>query len=424
MLVFKFGGASVKDAGGIVNLAEVVKNYSAYQLLIVVSAMGKTTNALENLTKAYVNGSEELQGIFEDIKTYHYTIIEKLFEPYHPVFNDVANTFVEIEWLIEDAPHEDYDFVYDQIVSVGELVSTRIVNAYLNKEGFKSQWIDVRGYIHTDNTYREGAVQWAKTRESINTGIPGLLQKGVVVTQGFLGGTSENFTTTLGREGSDYTASIFAACLGAESVTTWKDVPGILNADPKYFEDTVKFDELSYSEAIEMTYYGASVIHPKTIKPLQNAKIPLFVKSFTDPHAPGTLIHENSDNKYIKPVIILKQNQVLLSLSAKDYSFISEDHLSNIFKMFAQNHIKVNMMQTSALSFSVCFDLNEDRFKRLLHDLSTDFKAKYNNNLRLITVRHYLQSSLKELTAGKTILLEQLSRNTVQMVVKDNFLIL
>ncbi len=421
MLVFKFGGASVKDADGIVNLAKVVKNYSADQILIVVSAMGKTTNALENLTKAYVNGSEELQGIFEDIKTYHYTIIEKLFEPYHPVFNDVANTFVEIEWLIEDAPHEDYDFVYDQIVSVGELVSTRIVNAYLNKEGFKSQWIDVRGYIHTDNTYREGAVQWAKTRESINTGIPGLLQKGVVVTQGFLGGTSENFTTTLGREGSDYTASIFAACLGAESVTTWKDVPGILNADPKYFEDTVKFDELSYSEAIEMTYYGASVIHPKTIKPLQNAKIPLFVKPFFDPRATGTLIHENSDNKFIKPVIILKQNQVLLSLSAKDYSFISEDHLSNIFKMFAQNHIKVNMMQTSALSFSVCFDLNEERFKKLLKDLSPEFKAKYNNNLCLVTVRHYLRSSLSELTDGKTILLEQLSRNTVQMVVKESF---
>ena len=421
MLVFKFGGASVKDADGIFNLAKVVKNYSADQVLIVVSAMGKTTNALENLTRAYVNGSDELQGIFDDIKTYHYTIIEKLFEPNHPVFNEVANTFVEIEWLIEDAPHEDYDFVYDQIVSVGELVSTRIVNAYLNKEGIKSQWIDVRGYIHTDNTYREGTVHWAKTREAITTGIPGLLKKGMVVTQGFLGGTSENFTTTLGREGSDYTASIFAACLGAESVTTWKDVPGILNADPKYFEDTVKFDELSYNEAIEMTYYGASVIHPKTIKPLQNAKIPLFVKSFTDPRAPGTLIHDSTDNIFIKPVIILKQNQVLLSLSAKDYSFISEDHLSNIFKTFAQNHIKVNMMQTSALSFSVCFDLNERRFKQLLKDLSTDFKAKFNNNLSLITVRHYLQSSLKELTAGKTVLLEQLSRNTVQMVVKENF---
>jgi len=421
MLVFKFGGASVKDADGIFNLAKVVKNYSADQVLIVVSAMGKTTNALENLTRAYVNGSDELQGIFDDIKTYHYTIIEKLFEPNHPVFNEVANTFVEIEWLIEDDPHEDYDFVYDQIVSVGELVSTRIVNAYLNKEGIKSQWIDVRGYIHTDNTYREGTVHWAKTREAITTGIPGLLKKGMVVTQGFLGGTSENFTTTLGREGSDYTASIFAACLGAESVTTWKDVPGILNADPKYFEDTVKFDELSYNEAIEMTYYGASVIHPKTIKPLQNAKIPLFVKSFTDPRAPGTLIHESTDNKFIKPVIILKQNQVLLSLSAKDYSFISEDHLSNIFKTFAQNHIKVNMMQTSALSFSVCFDLNERRFKQLLKDLSTDFKAKFNNNLSLITVRHYLQSSLKELTAGKTVLMEQLSRNTVQMVVKENF---
>jgi aspartate kinase len=418
MLVFKFGGASVKDADGIINLASVVNKYTDQQLLIVVSAMGKTTNALEKLTKAYVDQADDMHDIFEEIKKYHFDILHQLFENGHPVFDDVANAFVEIDWAIEDEPHDSYDFIYDQIVSIGELVSTRIVSAYLNKAGVKSQWLDVRGYIHTDNTYREGAVQWDKTRESINKDLPAMLVKGVVVTQGFLGGTSENFTTTLGREGSDYTASIFAACLGAESVTTWKDVPGILNADPKFFEDTVKFDELSYTEAIEMTYYGASVIHPKTIKPLQNAKIPLLVKSFTDPAAPGTIIKEDGINKFEKPVIILKQNQVLLSISAKDYSFVSEDHLSDIFGLFAKSQVKVNVMQTSALSFSVCFDFYEERFEKLLSDLKQDFKVKYNNSLTLITIRHYGDSSLKELTMGKTALLEQISRNTAQVVVR------
>lgn len=418
MLVFKFGGASVKDADNIINLASVVKLYQQNELLIVVSAMGKTTNALEKLTKAYVDGNDEMHVIFDEIKKYHYDIIEQLFDKQDAIFNDIANTFVEIDWIIEEEPHDDYDFIYDQIVSIGELISTRIVNAYLNKSGLKSQWVDVRGYIQTDNTYREGVVQWGKTKENINAAIPDLLKKGIVVTQGFLGGTSENFTTTLGREGSDYTASIFASCLGAESVTTWKDVPGVLNADPKFFKDTIKFDELSYSEAIEMTYYGATVIHPKTIKPLQNAKIPLLVKAFNNPTEPGTVIKENGRNQFLKPVIILKQNQVLVSLSAKDYSFISENHLSGIFGMFAASQAKVNMMQTSALSFSVCIDFYEERFKKLLKALSQDFNVKYNEGLGLITVRHYNNDWLNDLKADKTILMEQLSRNTIQMVVR------
>ncbi|WPU96293.1 aspartate kinase [Mucilaginibacter sabulilitoris] len=418
MLVFKFGGASVKDVGGIINLASVVKKYTGNQLLIIVSAMGKTTNALESLTRSYVDQTDNMHLIYDGIKQYHFDILHELFEPKHPVFDEIANTFVEIDWMIEDEPHDDYDFIYDQLVSIGELVSTRIVSAYLNKDGVKNQWIDVRGYIHTDNTYREGIVQWDKTRDSISKGIPPLLEKGAVVTQGFLGGTSENFTTTLGREGSDYTASIFASCLGAESVTTWKDVPGILNADPKFFNDTVKFDELSYSEAIEMTYYGASVIHPKTIKPLQNAHIPLLVKPFADPGATGTVIKEDGVNRFEKPVIILKQNQVLLSVTPKDYSFISEDHLSDIFGLFAQNQVKVNVMQTSALSFSVCFDFYKERFEKLLSSLKQDFKVKYNNGLTLITVRHHPENALKELTVGKTILMEQISRNTAQVVVK------
>jgi aspartate kinase len=418
MLVFKFGGASVKDAAGVINLSNIVRKYSGEQLLIVVSAMGKTTNALERLTKAYTDKSDDLDGIFSEIKDYHFNILKDLFDPGHPVFDEVANTFVEIDWIIEDEPHDDYDFIYDQIVSIGELVSTRIVAAYLNQCDIKTKWLDVRGYIHTDNNYREGNVDWDKTRASIRHDIPKLLEKGIVVTQGFLGGTSENFTTTLGREGSDYTASIFASCLQAESVTTWKDVPGILNADPKFFADTVKFDELSYTEAIEMTYYGASVIHPKTIKPLQNAKIPLLVKSFNDPDAPGTIIKETAAMVFEKPVIILKQNQVLLSISSRDYSFISEDHLSEIFGLFAQNHVKINIMQTSALSFSVCFDLRPERFEKLLTSLAPNFKVKYNEGISLITVRHYKLGALRELVADKTVLLEQVSRNTAQMVVK------
>jgi aspartate kinase len=418
MLVFKFGGASVKDADGIINLAQVVKKYNTDQLVIVVSAMGKTTNALEKLTKAYIDQTDNLHDICDEIKQYHQHILTALFEPSAPVFNEVANTFVEIDWMIEDEPHDDPDFIYDQIVSIGELVSTRIVAAYLNKEGIKSQWVDVRGYIHTDNTYREGVVQWNKTCESIKDGIPPILEKSIVVTQGFLGGTSENFTTTLGREGSDYTASILASCLGAESVTTWKDVPGILNADPKFFEDTIKFDELSYAEAIEMTYYGATVIHPKTIKPLRNAKIPLLVKPFNDPTAPGTIIKESATNLFKKPVIIVKQNQVLLSISAKDYSFISETLLSNTFSLFAKNQVKVNLLQTSALSLSACIDHSDDRFNRLLADFNEQYKVKYNDGLTLITLRHYELSSLKDLTLGKTVLLEQISRNTAQLVVK------
>ncbi len=417
MLVFKFGGASVKDAEGIANLAKVVKLYAGQQLLIVVSAMGKTTNALEKLARAYADQTDEIHDLYDVIKQYHFGIIDELFEPSHTIHDEVANTFVEIDWMLEDDPQDEFDFIYDQLVSVGELVSTRIVAAYLNKEGLKAKWVDVRGYIHTDNTYREGVVQWDKTTQSIQQDIPPILQNDIVVTQGFLGGTSENFTTTLGREGSDYTASIFAACLGAESVTIWKDVPGVLNADPKHFTDTVKFNELTYTEAIEMTYYGATVIHPKTIKPLQNTHIPLLVKPFTDPQASGTIIKENAAMSFAKPIIIIKQNQVLLSLSAKDYSFISEDHLSDIFSCFAKNHIKINVMQTSALSFTVCFDLDEQRFDKLLLDI-TDYNIKYNNGLTLITTRHYKEETLKELTLNKTILLEQLSRNTAQFVVK------
>ncbi len=418
MQVFKFGGASVKDAAGVINLADIIKKYQHEQLLIVVSAMGKTTNALEKLTDAYFHQAEDVEELYEEIKNYHYRIAHNLFDDGNPIFDDLANTFVEIDWMLEDEPHDEYGFIYDQLVSIGELLSTRIVNAYLNKAGISSRWADVRSYIHTDNTYREGIVDWEKTCAAIQQQIPGLLEQSLVVTQGFLGGTSENFTTTLGREGSDYTASIFASCLGAASVTTWKDVPGVLNADPKLFEDTVKFDELSYSEAIEMTYYGATIIHPKTIKPLQNAHIPLLVKSFNQPDEPGTVISEDAHVKFVKPVIIMKFNQILLSISAKNHSFISEQHFSTIFGLFARFNVKVNTMQTSALSISICFDFDKDRFNKLLQHLQPDFTVRYNQNLQLLTLRHYQPETLAHYTSGKTILLEQYSRSTAQVVIR------
>ncbi len=408
----------MKDAAGVANLAAIVKSYQGEQLLIVVSAMGKTTNALEELAKAYFDQADSVHELYDGIKNYHYQIVHELFGDQHPVFDEINNTFVEIDWMLEDEPVDTYDFIYDQLVSVGELLSTRIVNAYLAHTGILSRWLDVRGYIHTDNTYREGVVDWDKTCASIQSDLPAMLSKSIVVTQGFLGGTSENFTTTLGREGSDYTASIFAACLNAASLTTWKDVPGILNADPKLFEDTVKFDRLSYTEAIEMTYYGATVIHPKTIKPLQNAGIPLLVRSFNEPDAPGTVISESGPDAFEKPIIIIKPRQVLLSVSAKDHSFITEHHLSAVYQLFADNQIKVSVMQTSALSLSVCFDLVPERFERLLTDLRANFNVKYNDDLSLITLRHYKAEELQQLAQGKQILLEQLSRNTAQLVVK------
>lgn len=417
MLVYKFGGASVKDAEGVKNLAKVVSLNQEKGLLIVISAMGKTTNALEDLANAYVDG-KETEHIFTDIKSYHDGILNALFDDQaHQVYDEVANTFVEIEWILEEAPQDDYGFIYDQIVSIGELVSTRIVSAYLNHIGINNRWLDARSYVHTDNSYREGQVDWERTRNAV---LQADLTRNnqIYVTQGFIGGTSENYTTTLGREGSDYTAAIFATCLGAESVTIWKDVQGVLNADPKLFPDTKKYDELSYFEALEMTYYGATVIHPKTIKPLQNASIPLFVKPFMAPLEPGTIIHDIKPAA-ILPAIIVKSNQAMISLSTKDHSFITEAHLSDIFRVFAESRIHVNVLQNSAITISVCFDWDERRFKKFFDKLDENYRLKYNTGLQLITVRHYQKDIIQKLTSGKTVLLEQLNRNTAQYVVKS-----
>lgn len=419
MNVYKFGGASVKDANGVKNLAKIVKTYKSDELLIVISAMGKTTNKLEDLTKAYLALSTDTHAILNEIKKYHFDIIEQLFEDKkNPIYNDVANTFVEIEWLIEDEPNQDTDYIYDQIVSIGELVSTKIVAAYLTHTDLKSTWIDARNYIKTDNTYREGLVDWQKTELAIQKDLLPIIKDNIIVTQGFIGGTSENYTTTLGREGSDYSAAIFASCLNAKDLTIWKDVPGVLNADPKWFDKTELIKNLSYHDAIELTYYGATVIHPKTIKPLQNKHIPLNVRSFIHPEATGTIVSNNNEPEPI-PSFIFKVNQVLISIFPKDYSFIIEENLSDIFEVFHKLKIKTNTMQNSALSFSVSIDFDEKKLDALINELSKRFIIRYNKDVELVTIRHYNPQTIERVTVDKDILLEVKSRHTCQMVMKN-----
>ncbi|PWS33804.1 aspartate kinase [Pedobacter paludis] len=419
MDIFKFGGASVKDADGVKNLANIVRDYKKGKLLIVISAMGKITNKLEELTQAFLAQSDQTHSIFEEIKHFHFSIIEALFEGNpNPVYDDVANTFVEIEWLIEDEADSNPDYIYDQIVSIGEVVSTKIVAAWLNESGSKALWADARNFIQTDNTYREGKVDWDKTNQIIQKDLIPLLNENIIVTQGFIGGTSENYTTTLGREGSDYSAAIFASCVNADALTIWKDVPGVLNADPKWFDETEKIPQLSYHDAIELTYYGATVIHPKTIKPLQNKGIPLFVRSFIQPEGAGTAITKEN-NPLPVPSFIFKVNQALISIFPKDYSFIIEENLSNIFELFHKHKIKINTMLNSAISFSVSVDDNTDKIEKLIQALASEFTVKYNKGLELVTIRYYNQQTIDRVTIDKEILLEVKSRHTCQMVMKN-----
>lgn len=419
MVVFKFGGASVKDAAGVINLAQIVRNHSRQKLLIVISAMGKITNKLEDLSRAYLNGDEEMHQIFEDIKAYHFSILADLFPDHnHPIYNDISNTFVEIDWLIEEEATDAPDYIYDQIVSIGEIVSTKIVAAYLNFAGINAQWLDARNFIQTDNNYKEGNVDWKKTEEEIQEHLVPVLERTIGVTQGFIGNTSENFTTTLGREGSDYSAAIFCACLNADSLTIWKDVPGVLNADPKWFDETERIPQLSYRDAIELAYYGATVIHPKTIKPIQNKNIPLYVRSFINPEAEGTDI-TSAENQLPVASFIFKVNQVLISIFPKDFSFIIEENLSEIFNVFHQHKVKINTMLNSAISFSVSVDHHPQQLQALIEALSGDYVIRYNTGLELVTIRYYNQETIDRVTVNKNILLEVKSRHTCQMVMKD-----
>ena len=414
MLVFKFGGASVKDVEGVKNLKSIIQLYENQTILVVVSAMGKMTNALEEVVKLFYK-KEKYAPKLQEIEYYHQTLINGLFEEKTEITASLKKHIQRIKDYLESVDGQRYDEIYDQVISNGELISTLIISTYLNQVGVSNRWLDARKYLKTDATFREAKVNWEATQSSID-----LLEQNanLFITQGFIGGTSDNKTTTLGREGSDYTASIFAYCLKAESVTIWKDVPGVLSADPRIFSEYQKFDQLSYTEAVEMTYYGATVIHPKTIKPLQNSNIPLYVKPFLHPEEAGTVINSGEFLQKNISAIIVKKNQLLISISTKDFSFISELNISHIYEIFAKLNLKCNVSQNSALSFTVCLDYDDMKFEELIKSLETSFKVRYNENVTLYTIRHYDSNVLQKILEGKTVILEQLSRSTAQIVVK------
>lgn len=416
MQVFKFGGASVKDAEGVKNLVKVLQNVGYKNTLVVISAMGKTTNALEVVIGNYFNNPSELQSSIQDVRKFHNAILLDLFDnEQHVVFKKVANLFDELSLFFDRNKSPDYNFVYDQTIGYGELVSTTIVSEYLNTSGIKNTWLDVRDYIKTDNYYRRANVDW----EATQTNITKQFQNNVLnITQGFLGSDANNFTTTLGREGSDYTAAIFAYCLNAESVTIWKDVSGVLNADPRYFENAQLLNTISYKEAIELAFYGASVIHPKTLQPLQRKEIPLHVKSFLNPNNNGTTVCKTSGIEPNIPCFIVKKGQVLISLSSLDFSYIVEENISDIFNLLHQYKMKVDVIQNSAISFSVCVDDGYRNLENLLQHLKAKFKVNCTENVSLYTIRHYNEVAINQLEQDKEVLLKQLTQETVQIVTK------
>lgn len=417
MKVFKFGGASVNSADAVRNMAQIVQKHLESEPLVVVSAMGKTTNLLEKLVpgSADASSTKELRQQLED---YHRNIAAALMPENMDVQRKIDSLLTNLDNLCVSLPSdvEHYNYSYDQVVSHGELLSTTIIADYLNILGINTQWCDARQLIRTDNHYREGRVDWAATQQTINSQLS-TLNSQLIITQGFIGGTEDGQTTTLGREGSDYTAAILAYCLNAESVTIWKDVPGFLNADPKFFKDTVKINQIPYNEAIELAYYGASVIHPKTVKPIQNKGIPLYIRSFVTPESEGSSIGNYHTISPETPLYIFKNNQILLSILPRDYSFIAEDNLQVIFGILSKIGIRVNLMQNSALSFSICIDNNPQLIKPLIDELKNMFRVRYNENLQLITIRYYTQEVIDSIVAGRPILLEQRSRSTEQLIV-------
>ena len=414
MQIFKFGGASVKDANGVKNVASVLQKTGYKNTLVVVSAMGKTTNALERVVKSYFDNKPELQSSLQEVKKFHNEILIDLFpNENHVVFKKINDFFSELNQFLASNKSPDYNFVYDQIIGFGELVSTTIISAYLNQIGLDNIWVDVRNHIKTDNYYRRANVNWEATQQlissSFNTSV-------LNITQGFLGSDANNFTTTLGREGSDYTAAIYAYCLNAESVTIWKDVPGVLSADPRYFDNAQLLTNISYREAIELAFYGASVIHPKTLQPLQRKEIPLYVKSFLEPESMGTKISKNAKLNPVVPCFIVKKNQILISISSLDFSYIVEENISEIFNLLHLYKMKVDVIQNSAISFSVCIDNIFDNLDKLLHHLKSKFKVVCNQNVSLYTIRHYNEMSINKIEANKTVLLKQLTPEIVQIV--------
>jgi aspartate kinase len=415
MQVFKFGGASIKDARGVKNLVDVLHTVGFKNTLIVVSAMGKTTNALETVINAYFKNKNELQSSIQDVKKFHNAILLDLFEnEQHSVFKKVSDLFNELNSFLKRNKSPDYNFVYDQVIGFGELASTLIISHYLNEIGLKNTWLDVREYIKTDNYYRRSNVNWEDTQKLINSTFK---TSTLNITQGFLGSDKNNFTTTLGREGSDYTAAIFAYCLNAESVTIWKDVPGVLNADPRYFENAQLLNNISYREAIELAFYGASVIHPKTLQPLQRKEIPLYVKSFLKPKESGTKVGKGIALEPNIPCFIVKKNEVLISLSSLDFSYIVEENISEIFSLLHLYKMKVDVIQNSAISFSVCVDNLYNNLEKLLQHLKAKFNVTCNENVSLYTIRNYTENAIEKLEQDKTVLLKQVTQGTVQIVV-------
>ncbi len=418
--VFKFGGASLKDAAGIRNVASILAGYTDQPLAIIVSAMGKTTNALEEVVRAYFRQDGTVEAVLDTIKQNHYRLMEELFDRSDEVFDQVNDIFVEIDWVIEDKPQDSFDYVYDQVVSIGELVSSRIVAAYLDRSGLATDWVDARDLLLTDETWRESIIQWDETIDRVRGKVMPILSSGrMVLTQGFIGSTRDNATTTLGREGSDYSAAILSYCLDAARMVIWKDVPGVLTADPRLFEHVVKLDRLSYMEAIEMTYYGASVIHPKTIKPLQNKNIPLQVKSFLDPSGEGTLISGDVEDTQYPPMIMVEKDQVLLHIATKDFSFLVEHHIKDLFTVFDRHRIFVNMMQNTAISFYACVTHVPERMTAMLEELADKFDIIRDEDLELITIRHAIPQIYEEITRGKMVLLEERIGKTIQIVVRN-----
>jgi aspartate kinase len=422
MKVFKFGGASVRNAEEVKNVSELLKRFSGEKLAVVISAMGKTTNKLEEIVDAYYNKEHQtFTTLVGELENYHRQILDELFtDKIHSIFQKSGEIFQKLLLKINEPAPENYAFLYDQIVSLGEILSTLIVSDYLVEQGHSAHWTDARKLVRTNSNYQEGRIDWSKTEELIQSQfIPMFNRANILVTQGFIGHTAEGFTTTLGREGSDYTAGIFAFCSNAENVTIWKDVPGMLNADPKYFQNTVKLNSISFKEAIELSYYGASVIHPKTIQPLQQKNIPLFVKSFIDPTTEGTVIQQSTANDHLIPSFIIKKDQLLFSFTTKDFSFIVEEHLSDIFEKLFKANITMNLMQNSALAFSILIDRKKVKIEEFIESFSASYQVKYNDNLELITIRHYNDSTIKQLTENKEFILEQRTRQTLRIVLKS-----
>ena len=416
MEIFKFGGASVKDADGVRNVLKVLETTGDSRKLIVVSAMGKTTNALEIVVADYLAGMSFHTSLHE-VREYHYKILLDLFENKEAVIHSKVDSFFnELENFLSHNKSAKYDFVYDQVVCFGELISTTIVSEYLKTRNINNQWLDARNLVKTDSTYRDAQVQWEETQEEI---IRSVAQNSLSITQGFIGADSNNFTTTLGREGSDYTAAIFAYCLNATSVSIWKDVPGVLNGDPRVFENTVLLNQISYEEAIELAFYGASVIHPKTLQPLQRKEIPLYVRSFLHPEKEGTAVSKGQTLVPHMPCFIVKKNQVMISLSALDFSFMVEENISEIFNLFHKYQMKVDLIQNSAISFSVCVDNKFNNLEKLINHLKARFKVEYMTGVSLYTIRHFDDSAIKNLEKDKEVLLKQVARNTVQIVTKS-----